>query len=156
LAIHRLCLEGSVSVTIAVLPCRHRVTAVKSCDPGAPDIRSWNECRICALDMPCNAAGPPGKMRVKSFVIEWSNLVTQSERTPEIAAAENPCPLHERRSDSSACLIVEGSVRNACSTVACPACPAHTVTLPKPQSPPGEELNVLTVENGREYPGPSS
>ena len=136
LAIHRLCLAGSVSVTITVLPCRHRVTAVKSCDPaGPPDIvvvciRSWNnKCRICALDMPCKAAGPPGKMRVKSVVMEWSNLVMQSERIPEIAAENPPCPrneLLERRRDSSACLIMEGSVRSACSTVACPACPTCT------------------------------
>jgi hypothetical protein len=66
LAIHRLSLDGSVSVTMTVLPCRHRVTAVKFCDPG-PDT---NKCRICVLDMPCKPAGPPGNMRVKSVVIE--------------------------------------------------------------------------------------
>src|SRR5260221_11706277 len=42
LATQRICLEGSVSVRITGLPCRHRVTAVKF---RGPDARSWNRCR---------------------------------------------------------------------------------------------------------------
>lgn len=121
LAIQRLCLVGSVIVISAVVPCKHRVAAAMFCDP---NVRSWNTRRICALDILCKPSGPPGNMRVKSVVIERSNLTIQSVRTPETALGDT-CPLDERRSKSSACLIMAGSTRAACSTVACPTCPIY-------------------------------
>ena len=121
LAIQRLCFVGSVIVISAVLPCKHRVAAARFCDP---DVRSWNTRRICALVIRCKPSGPPGNMRVKSVVIDRSNLTIQSVRTPETALGDT-CPLDERRSKSSACLIMAGSTRAACSTVACPTCPVY-------------------------------
>jgi hypothetical protein len=139
------CLVGSVIVISAVLPCKQRVAAARFCDP---DARSWNTRRICALVILCKPSVPPGNMRVKSVVIERSNLTMHSVRTPETALGDT-CPLDERRSTSSACLIMAGSTRAACSTVACPTCPIYASNRA-----PAVKQNVLTVKNGSECPSP--